>query len=309
MNRSLFASKVQLQSEIQILRSFPPHGNIVRICGSGNDYIGGGPFLLLEYLPNGTWSDRLATALPRVRGFSAFFSSASSSLVTTRFITALHLTTQLASALGFLHKHALKHLQQSILHLALTPEHLGFATDGSLRLLGFGAASVATYGSAVKKAPVSDPAVLRYASPEALTGTPCTTAADVFAFSALSWCILSHAVPHAAVPDAHVAAIVCGGARAPLNPHWSSELRMLMAQGWATRPESRYATTSGSDLYYCHLFYYSSAVLAALANCSIADYMTWCSSTIAMLVPRRSLIRRVNAIARASIAQLTPSTW
>jgi serine/threonine protein kinase len=271
MNRSLFASKAKLQSEIQILRSFPPHANIVRLCGSGNDYIGGGPFLLLEYLPNGTLSDRLAMALPRVRGLTAFFNSASSSLVTTRFIAALHLTTQLASALVFLHKHALKHLHQSILHLALTPKHLGFASDGTLRLLDFGTAAIARYGSTVKRPPVSDPAVLRYASPEALTGAPCTTAADVFAFSALTWCILNHAVPHAAVPDAQVAAIVCGGTREPLNPRWSLELRKVMAQGWATRPESRYATTSRSDLYYCYLFCSGSAILAAPAYCIIAD--------------------------------------
>jgi serine/threonine protein kinase len=92
---------------------------------------------------------------------TAFFSSASSALVATRSIAALHLTTQLASALVFPHKNVLKHLHQSILHLALTPEHLGFASDDTLRLLDFGTAAIARYGSAVKKPPVSDPAVLR----------------------------------------------------------------------------------------------------------------------------------------------------
>jgi serine/threonine protein kinase len=245
--RSLFVSKAELQNEVQILRATcAAHANIVRICGSGSDYTGGGPFLLLEYLPNGSLADRLATPVPKVRGLAAFSSSAATSLFTVRLIAALDLAVQLAAALVFLHEHALEAEGQSILYLALMPQHLGFAADGTLRLLDFGAAAVVSYGSAKERPAVSDPAALRYAAPEALAGGGCTTAADVFGFTALVWCMLSHSVPHASVHDASVAAAVRGGVREPLNPRWSPELRELLTQGWAAEPESRYADTANA---------------------------------------------------------------
>jgi serine/threonine protein kinase len=245
--RSLFVSKANLQNEVQILRATcAAHANVVRICGSGSDYTGGGPFLLLEYLPNGSLADRLATPTPKVRGLAAFSSSAATSLFTVRLIAALNLAVQLAAALVFLHEHALEPEGQSILHLALAPQHVAFAADGTLRLLDFGAAAVVSYGAAKQKAPVREPRALRYAAPEALAGEPCTTAADVFGFTALAWCMLSHAEPHAAVSDASVAAVVRSGAREPLNPRWSPELRELLTQGWSAEPASR----------YCRHYYY-----------------------------------------------------
>eukprot|EP00953_Heterococcus_sp_UTEX-ZZ885_P014405 8164-Heterococcus_DN1.PRE.10 len=122
------------------------------------------------------------------------------------------------------------------------PQHLGFAADGTLKLLDFGAAAIVRNGAAIKRPPILASAALRYTSPEALTGAPCTAAADVFAFATLTWCMLSHAVPHAAVPDCQVATVVSAGVREPLSADWSFEVRQLLAEGWAAQPESRYAT-------------------------------------------------------------------
>ena len=186
----------------QILRALRnSHPNIIRLFGSGSD----GPyhnFLLLEHLPGGTLLDRLTVPNPTPprRAFRGNRAATTASLR-----SALTCALQLASALVYLHEHALESREESILHLALKPEDIAFAADGSLRLLGFGAASIVPYGSTRSSgARVTDPRQRKFAAPEALLGLPCGAAADTFSFTVLLWSMLAHKLPHADLSDSKV---------------------------------------------------------------------------------------------------------
>ena len=107
----------------------------------------GRPFLVVEFLPRGTLADRLRRGpVPAPR--------------------AVRLAVLLANALGALH-------EAGYLHGDIKPSNVGFASDGSPKLLDFGLARETNDTTSVG-------GTARYLSPEVLSGRPAEEADDVW---------------------------------------------------------------------------------------------------------------------------------
>ena len=105
------------------------------------------PFLVVEFLPRGTLADRLRSGpLPAGR--------------------ALEIAALLADALAALH-------EAGYLHGDVKPSNVGFASDGSPKLLDFGLAREANDSTGLG-------GTVRYLSPEVLSGRPADEADDVW---------------------------------------------------------------------------------------------------------------------------------
>lgn len=112
------------------------HTNIIKIFGFGHITWNGGLkkriFLELEYLPHGMLSAVLSSA--RAAGSLPFSSQ-----------RLLRLARELLSALVYLHSEMLD--PDVLIHRDLKPDNLGFAGDGSLRVIDFGLATIVHRGS------------------------------------------------------------------------------------------------------------------------------------------------------------------
>ena len=107
----------------------------------------GRPFLVVEYLPGGTLADRLR------RGPVPAAEAASVALVLGGALAALH--------------------REGYLHGDVKPSNIGFASNGSPKLLDFGLARETNHAETVGGTP-------RYMSPEVLSGRPAEEVDDVW---------------------------------------------------------------------------------------------------------------------------------
>ena len=124
----------------------------------------GRPFLVVEFLPRGTLADRLRRGpLPAAR--------------------ALDIAALLADALAALH-------EAGYLHGDVKPSNVGFAADGSPKLLDFGLAREANDAT-------SGGGTARYLSPEVLSGHPAEEADDVWSLCVMLYEMVSGEHPFA----------------------------------------------------------------------------------------------------------------
>ena len=124
----------------------------------------GRPFLVVEFLPRGTLADRLRRGpLPAAR--------------------ALDIAALLADALAALH-------EAGYLHGDVKPSNVGFAADGSPKLLDFGLAREANDAT-------SGGGTARYLSPEVLSGRPAEEADDVWSLCVMLYEMVSGEHPFA----------------------------------------------------------------------------------------------------------------
>ena len=124
----------------------------------------GRPFLVVEFLPRGTLADRLRRGpVPAPR--------------------ALDIAALLADALAAVH-------EAGYLHGDVKPGNVGFASDGSPKLLDFGLAREANDAT-------SAGGTLRYLSPEVLSGRPADEADDVWSLCVVLYEMVSGGHPFA----------------------------------------------------------------------------------------------------------------
>ena len=124
----------------------------------------GRPFLVVEFLPRGTLADRLRRGpVPAPR--------------------ALAIAVPLAEALAALH-------EAGYLHGDVKPSNVGFASDGSPKLLDFGLAREAND-------PTGLGGTVRYLSPEVLSGRPADEADDVWSLCVMLYEMASGEHPFA----------------------------------------------------------------------------------------------------------------
>jgi tetratricopeptide (TPR) repeat protein len=150
------------------------HANIVQIHEVGQ--ADGGPFLVLEYVPNGSLAERLRGAPQPARG-------------------AAECLLPLARAVHFAHEHG-------ILHRDLKPANVLIAADGTLKVGDFGLAKrLATASLAVGQAsPTAEGAILgtpSYMAPEQASGVTqhLGPPADVYGLGAILYELLTGRPP------------------------------------------------------------------------------------------------------------------
>ena len=124
----------------------------------------GRPFLVVEFLPRGTLADRLRRGpVPAPR--------------------ALDIAALLADALAAVH-------EAGYLHGDVKPSNVGFASDGSPKLLDFGLAREANDATGLG-------GTLRYLSPEVLSGRPADEGDDVWSLCVMLYEMVSGEHPFA----------------------------------------------------------------------------------------------------------------
>ncbi len=131
----------------------------------------GRPFLVVEFLSQGTLADRLGRGpVPAAR--------------------ALDIAALLAGALAALH-------EAGYLHGDVKPSNVGFAADGSPKLLDFGLAREANDATSLG-------GTARYLSPEVLSGRPAEEADDVWSLCVMLYEMVSGEHPFAGGGDGEV---------------------------------------------------------------------------------------------------------
>jgi eukaryotic-like serine/threonine-protein kinase len=145
------------------------HENVMRVFDYGEDVTG--PYMALEWLPNGTLEDRLAGgALPPAE--------------THRIAAAI--------AAGLAHLHS-----RGLVHRDLKPANVLFDEEGRAKVADFGLARhAAGPGTLTEAGTVLGTAA--YISPEQAAGEPAGPASDVYSFGVMLFRMLTGALPFTA---------------------------------------------------------------------------------------------------------------
>jgi len=193
----------ELQHEGRILANLS-HPNIIMLHGQGIVPLPTGAlvyFLVLEHMGGGTLSTHLySQSKGRGRG---------EPLPLPR---ALEVGRGIACAMAYLHDEAFT--QYLILHRDLKPDNIGFAADGTVKVLDFGLSrSLPRYSaSGARDASHSLTGVtgsLRYMAPETALGRPYDERADVYSFAVVLWEAIHGNKPYAGMSLVQHRAAVC----------------------------------------------------------------------------------------------------
>lgn len=151
----------QFDRERASVGSLSGHPNIVTVYDAGMT-AAGQPYLVMEYLPNGSLADRLAREGP----FS--------------WQEVARLGVRLAGALESAHR-------AGILHRDLKPENVLMSSFGEPQLTDFGIARVLT---APETRTVNQAVSIAHAAPEVLNGAPFTLQSDVYSLGSTLFTLL-----------------------------------------------------------------------------------------------------------------------
>src|SRR5678816_180203 len=182
--RSAFLERFQREAKAAAKMSHPA---IVTILDAGEDEDSGAPFMVLEYLPGESLADRLdRVRLPLARG--------------------VQIALDLASALAFAHR-------QRIVHRDVKPANVLHAGDNRWKLADFGIARMPDSDLTQVGIFMGTPG---YSPPEAIREGRYTPQADVFAWGAVFYELLSGRIPYEG-PDTKTtnSYVVQGNAPAP----------------------------------------------------------------------------------------------
>lgn len=141
------------------------HENVMRVFDYGED--AAGPFMSLEWLPNGTLEDRLGGGKLPVPETAA-------------------IAHGIAAGLAHLH-------ERGFVHRDLKPANVLFDGEGRPKLADFGLARSTGVGTLTEAGTVLGTAA--YISPEQAAGEPTTAASDVYSFGVLLFRMLTGALP------------------------------------------------------------------------------------------------------------------
>ena len=204
--------------EARTAASLSGEPNVVAIHDVGENE-DGLPFIVMEYVPNGTVADLLRSGpVERDR--------------------ALQWLVQAAGALDAAHA-------RGIVHRDVKPANLLVASDGTIRISDFGIARAAGHDTLTSAGTVLGSA--GYMAPEQARGEPSTPATDRYALACVAFELLTgrrpferesvtaEAAAHANDPAPSVRSI---------DPQLPAALDAVFARGLAKRPSDRYASCS-----------------------------------------------------------------
>src|SRR5436305_5381416 len=158
------------------------HPNICAVYDYGE--AGGRPFMVLEYLPNGSLEERLAA----VRGGTGGLDDDE----TTRISTEL--------AAGLAHAH-----ERGLVHRDLKPANVLFDAEGRAKIADFGIARLDGGGTLTEAGTVLGTAA--YISPEQAAGQPAGPASDVYSFGVILFRMLTGRLPFEAAQPLELVAL------------------------------------------------------------------------------------------------------
>jgi eukaryotic-like serine/threonine-protein kinase len=189
------------------------HPNIVQLYDYGNE--GGRPYMVLEYVPGGTLTDRLPDGehLPDAQ---------------TRAIA-----TGIAAGLAYAHA-------QGVVHRDLKPGNVLFDAEDRAKIADFGIARVHGIDTLTEDGTILGTAA--YMSPEQVAGEPTTAASDVYAFGILLYLMLTARLPFEAENALDLAAMQRDVEARPvrlIRPDAPADLAALATAALAKRPSAR----------------------------------------------------------------------
>jgi serine/threonine protein kinase len=200
--------RVRLEEEIEALSLLVDDPYVVRLYDAGVSATGR-PFLVMEFCPEGSLADHLATV----------------GQLTPREVRTIGV--KLSGALATAHSHG-------IIHRNLKPANILISPSGEPALADFGLLSLrAPDGDFSPDPDVTNP----YAAPEAFLPELMDVATDVFALGAVLYGLLSGAPPGASDPFNVVA-----GDDLPDIPRVPSSLMQVLREAMAIDPLNRYGS-------------------------------------------------------------------
>ncbi|CAN0462067.1 unnamed protein product, partial [Ectocarpus sp. 12 AP-2014] len=212
-----------LEVEMLLLKELH-HDNIVSLLGAGF-LPDGRRFVALEYLSGGTLSSLLREHREKPMGISK----------------VLDLSLALCNALEYLHDVAVP--GRIVCHRDLKPDNIGFAQDGTLKLIDFGLGKIIKRKFRVRAEKyhmTGGTGSLRYMAPEIADHQEYNEKGDVYSFSLIMWEMLTGTKPFLGLkrPDFYNR-VVDEGERPPLNPEWPQPVRHLLESCWRTNLDER----------------------------------------------------------------------
>src|SRR5581483_11003577 len=203
-------------AERQILASLS-HPNIATLLDAGHRE-DGQPYLVMEYVegkPIDLYTANLATR------------------------QKIGLFVKVCAAVSYLHRNL-------IVHRDLKPANILVTDQGEPKLLDFGIAKMLDLSTDLTQTSMRM-LTPDYASPEQVTGSPITTASDIYSLGAVLYKLLTGSSPHESEGDSVgviVAAIFSGRIKPPssLVPALRGDLESIIMKALRPEPQERYAT-------------------------------------------------------------------
>jgi eukaryotic-like serine/threonine-protein kinase len=194
------------------------HPHICRLFDFGES--DGRPFIVFEYLPGGTLTERLRPGEPMADADAA------------------RVAAELAAALA--HAHARGVLHRDVLHRDVKPSNVLFDEEDNAKLADFGIARLGDASTLTEAGTVMGTA--GYISPEQAQAEPVTPATDVYAFGVVIYQLLTGRLPFEGEAALQVAARHVNEEPTPiaeLRPDAPPALDRVATWSLAKRPEDR----------------------------------------------------------------------
>ncbi|CAM9858088.1 unnamed protein product, partial [Scytosiphon promiscuus] len=187
--------------------------------------------LLLEELAFGTIGHLFETIVPKEKNLSSAMAR-SRKMKMVPFRCRLHRALELAQALEYVHEGS---GVGPMLHRDIKSVNVGFARNGSLKLMDFGLAKQTPIG-AVEDGTykmTGEVGSYRYMAPELVKHEPYNSKVDIYSWAILSWEILAIDKPYTGINEStFVKKVVLGGDRPDLRKSWPDRLCKLLASAW-----------------------------------------------------------------------------
>eukprot|EP00752_Nemacystus_decipiens_P007234 g6475.t1 len=187
--------------------------------------------LLLEELALGTVGHLFGT-LHTVEKNLASAMARSRKMKMVPFRCRLDRILELALALQYLHGGSGRGV---IMHRDIKSVNVGFAHNGSLKLMDFGLSKIAPSGSTEDDTykMTGEVGSYRYMAPELVKHEPYNAKVDIYSWAILSWEILAIDRPYSwATETTFVTRVVNGGERLELHKSWPDRLCKLLELAW-----------------------------------------------------------------------------
>jgi serine/threonine-protein kinase len=228
--------------------------------------VDGRPFMVLEFLTDGTLEDRLDKGRPLPDP------------------VAERIAREVSSALA--HAHA-----AGVLHRDVKPTNVLFDSESRAKLADFGIARVGDESTLTEAGTLLGTAA--YLSPEQSRGEPVTPATDVYAFGVILYRMLTGRLPFEAESALEVAAMHATREVPPilsLRPNAPANLERVATRALAKRSEDRPAD--------------GTALLAAFGEPETETIVIEADETQALVPPRRRRVEPRRMVALVSLAAL-----